>query len=48
MLGQAQDPDMDHLPGVADFLQVATGVVTAAQSEGAPGGGLVERLAPGG
>jgi hypothetical protein len=28
---------MDHLPGVADLLQVATGVVTAAQSEGAAG-----------
>src|SRR5467141_2888551 len=39
---------MDHLPGVADFLQVATGVVTAAQSESASGRRLVERLAPGG
>src|SRR6476660_9725402 len=39
---------MDHLPGVADLLQVAAGVVTAAQGEGAPGRCLVERLAPGG
>src|SRR5512146_1773323 len=39
---------MDHLPGVADLLQVAAGVVTAAQSESAPGRCLVERLAPGG
>jgi hypothetical protein len=39
---------MDHLPGVADFLQVATGVVTAAQSEGAAGRCLVQRIAPGG
>src|SRR5690349_6257542 len=39
---------MDHLPGVTDLLQVAAGVVTAAQSQSAPGGRLVERLAPGG
>jgi hypothetical protein len=39
---------LDHLPGVADLLQVATGVVTAAQSEGAPGRCLVESIAPGG
>jgi hypothetical protein len=39
---------MDHLPSVADFLEVATGVVTTAQSEGAPGRCLIERLAPGG
>src|SRR5271169_1964729 len=45
---QPQHPDMDHLPAVADFLQIATAVVTAAQSESAPGGCLVERLAPGG
>src|SRR5580693_4293529 len=39
---------MDHLPGILDFLQVATGVVRAAQGQGAPGRCLVERLAPGG
>src|SRR5690349_15024451 len=39
---------MDHLPGVADLLQVAPGVVTAAQSQGAPGRCLVESIAPGG
>src|SRR6476646_4655765 len=39
---------MDHLPGVTDLLQIAAGVVTAAQRQGAPGRCLVERLAPGG
>ena len=45
---QSQHPDVDHLPGVADLLQVATSVVAAAQSETPPGRCLVERLAPGG
>src|SRR5690348_17466505 len=45
---QPQHPDMDHLPGVADLLQITTGVVTTAQGEGSPGCCLVERLAPGG
>src|ERR1700761_6482676 len=46
--GQPQHPDVDHLPGVANVLQVTTGVVGAAQDESAPGGGLVERFGPGG
>jgi hypothetical protein len=39
---------VDHLPGVADVFQIAAGVMTAAESERAPGHCLVERLAPGG